>query len=237
MHVAAPLFTGCLTVFALGLGGCAAPLSSAPSITQSAAAVVAHPPEVAVGDESAIPKSDDAAFAGWRRLRSDGGGEPVSEERLFVMVHGAAKPARRYEVVDLEHGRLLCCLQVQAGALSEDRLVQEFHLPGPWVTDLVNGWNLDGPFRPSVYAAVPVDALAADDRALLERQSRPGGLAAAAGARFEAPATLALGTRRHLVENRLDALADDDGAVETFTLRPAGERAEPVIIEVPFATY
>ena len=52
---------------------------------------------------------------------------------------------------DYQAGKIVCCLVVVGPEISEAELDSNYGIPGPWITDLVNGWNLDAaPYRPRV---------------------------------------------------------------------------------------
>ena len=57
---------------------------------------------------------------------------------------------------DYQAGKIVCCLVVVGPEISEAELDSNYGIPGPWITDLVNGWNLDAaPYRPACSCCAP----------------------------------------------------------------------------------
>lgn len=116
---------------------------------------------------------------------------------------------------------------------SEGLLENDSAIPGPRATDLINGWNLDAascrpqvrPLREQGEVAryelrVPAQALGGF--------VLPMGATAASG-----PASLTLGGRVLVVRQSGRSLADDDGSMALYRLRPS-----PALqVEIPFGIY
>ena len=67
------------------------------------------------------------------------------------MLPGVAAAGGKWAVYDYQAGKTVCCLVVVGPEISEAELDSNYGIPGPWITDLVNGWNLDAaPYRPRV---------------------------------------------------------------------------------------
>ncbi len=116
----------------------------------------------------------------------------------------------------------MCCLVVVGSEVSEEQLGSVYDIPGPWVTDLTNGWNLDAaPYRPRVQL-LRVDGELRDYE-FADAGDGVGGLLVPdhADAVAVAVRTLEIDGQRYAVERKDSALADGDGGVYTYSLRPA----------------
>ncbi|WMJ69517.1 decarboxylase [Stenotrophomonas sp. 24(2023)] len=179
----------------------------------------------------AQPPQAPVQAGAWRKV-SDA---QLERSAQFSMLPAKAAPGSRWAVYDAGKDTVVCCLVVDGPVLDEAALESTYNIPGPWITDLTNGWNLDAaPYRPQVQHAVAKDALAG--YRFGDNAGNGGGLLLPANARVAAPRTLEIGGVRYGVERRQHALADDDGTVVTFTLRPAAG-GTPLKVEVPYATY
>lgn len=168
---------------------------------------------------------------GWRRVSDSN----LEQQFHFAMLPHAAAVGSRWAVYDAKAGKVVCCLSVEGGEVGETELQDRFDIPGPWVTDLTNGWNLDAaPYRPHVQLLKAQGALGS--YTFKEEREAAGGLLLPADARAVGAKTLELGGARYTVERRDTSLADDDGGVQTYTLKPA-EGGAALKVEVPFATY
>ena len=119
--------------------------------------------------------------------------------------------------------------------ISEAELDTTYNIPGPWITDLVNGWNLDAaPYRPHVQLLRAEGALV--DHEFSDMADELGGLLLPAQAQAIAPNTLQLDGKRYTVERKEEPLASDDGVMHTYALRPA-QGGKPLAVEVPYGIY
>ena len=108
------------------------------------------------------------------------------------MLPGVAAAGGKWAVYDYQAGKTVCCLVVVGPEISEAEL-DNYGIPGPWITDLVNGWNLDAaPYRPRVQLLRAEGASTTNSRtwptswAACCCPPRPGGGAAHAGTRWPA---------------------------------------------------
>lgn len=175
-------------------------------------------------------------FGGWRRVRSAYDGQPQYEELVFVMLPETIAHPTKFVIVDAARGTLRCCLAIDAEPLNAEMLMVRFNLPGPWITDLTNGWNESSRFRPTVYRATAVDALANVDL-ILDPGDLPGGLV------VEARNDLSLHGGRvkvagadYSIQRQIDDLPDGDGAIETYRVTRRNPKQE-LLVEVPYGTY
>lgn len=132
-------------------------------------------------------------------------------------------------------GKVVCCLVVEGPEVSETQLESLYDIPGPWITDLTNGWNVDAaPYRPRV------QLLRADGELRVyefgDVADAVGGLLVPDHTDAVAPHTLEVDGQRYAVDRKDTALADDDGGLHTYSLRPANGGAS-LKIEVPIGTY
>lgn len=168
---------------------------------------------------------------GWRRVSDS----DLEQQFHFSMLPRAAAAGSRWAVYDAKAGKVVCCLSVEGSEVSETDLQDRFNIPGPWVTDLTNGWNVDAaPYRPHVQVLKVQGALGS--YTFKEEREAAGGLLLPADARAVDAKTIELGGARYTVERRDTSLADDDGGVQTYTLKPVGGGAA-LKVEVPFGTY
>ncbi|HEL2977781.1 TPA: hypothetical protein UMB92_000598 [Stenotrophomonas maltophilia] len=168
---------------------------------------------------------------GWRRVSDS----DLERQFHFSMLPHAATAGSRWAVYDAKAGKVVCCLSVEGTEVSESELQDRFDIPGPWVTDLVNGWNLDAaPYRPRVQLLKVQGALGS--YTFKEEREAAGGLLLPPDARVVGANTLEIAGERYTVQRRETSLADGDGGVQTYTLKPAKGGAA-LKVEVPFGTY
>ncbi|WP_225856619.1 MULTISPECIES: hypothetical protein [Achromobacter] len=181
---------------------------------------------------SASALAQQPAVGAWRKV-SDA---QLDKQFHFSMLPAAAPVASKWAVYDAKAGKVVCCLIVQGEALTEAELESRYDIPGPWITDLTNGWNLDAaPYRPRVQLLRAEGALGAYE--FEDMADALGGLLIPTDARAVAAHALEIGGQRYNVTRKNASLADDDGGVTTYTLRPAAGGGEALKVEVPFATY
>ncbi|QKW56516.1 decarboxylase [Stenotrophomonas sp. NA06056] len=201
------------------------------SLLCMAATVVAAEPIIA-------PDADAPVFGAWRNLQTEAGYQPPQRNLAFAMLPQAATRGDRFVILDREGKRAVCCLQVASESLGVAALREQFHLPQAGVTDLSNGRSPARPYLPHVYAMQRVDELAdyrfAD---VAGAYSDLGGLLLPDAAGLAADGSeVRLGEAHYRLQFHRQPLADDDGALDRYTLQvlPAGV---PVVVEVPFGTY
>lgn len=177
-------------------------------------------------------------FGAWRNLQTESGYAPAQRNLAFAMLPQAATRGDRFAILDREGRRTVCCLQVASPSLGVAALREQYHLPQAWVTDLSNGRSPARPYVPHVYAMQRVDELADYSFADVPgAYSDLGGLLIPEGAALEADGSaVRLGDSRYPLQFQRQPHADDDGALDRYTLQ-AGEGAAPFVVEVPFGTY
>lgn len=182
--------------------------------------------------------AETPVFGAWRNLQTEAGHVPAQRDLAFAMLPQAATRGDRFAIVDREGKRTVCCLQVASPSLGVAALREEYHLPQAWVTDLSNGRSPERPYLPHVYAMQRVDELADYGFADVPgAYSDLGGLLIPEGAALEPDGNaIRLGDTRYLLHFQRQPHADDDGALDRYTLQ-AGEGAAPIVVEVPFGTY
>ncbi|MDT3454258.1 decarboxylase [Stenotrophomonas pavanii] len=182
--------------------------------------------------------AETPVFGAWRNLQTEAGHVPAQRDLAFAMLPQAATRGDRFAIVDREGKRTVCCLQVASPSLGVAALREEYHLPQAWVTDLSNGRSPARPYLPHVYAMQRVDELADYGFADVPgAYSDLGGLLIPESAALEPDGSaIRLGDTRYLLHFQRQPHADDDGALDRYTLQ-AGEGAAPIVVEVPFGTY
>ncbi|MCZ8396814.1 hypothetical protein [Achromobacter ruhlandii] len=180
---------------------------------------------------TAVCQAQSPQIGAWRKV-SDA---QLDKQFRFSMLPAAAPVASKWAAYDAQAGKVVCCLVVQGETVTEAELEGTYDIPGPWITDLTNGWNLDAaPYRPRVQLLRAEGALDAYEFA--EMADALGGLLVPGDARAVAKDALEIGGQRYTVARKSASLADDDGGVTTYSLRPAAGGAA-LTVEVPFATY
>ncbi|UXY46880.1 hypothetical protein [Stenotrophomonas maltophilia] len=168
---------------------------------------------------------------GWRRVSDS----DLERQYHFSMLPHAAAAGSRWAAYDAKAGKVVCCLSVDGAEVGESELQDRFDIPGPWITDLTNGWNLDAaPYRPHVQLLKVQGALSS--YTFKEEREAAGGLLLPPDARAVAADTLEIDGERYTVQRHETSLADGDGGVHTYTLKPAKGGAA-LKVEVPFGTY
>ncbi|WP_025141054.1 hypothetical protein [Achromobacter sp. DH1f] len=189
----------------------------------------AQPPAQAPASEST--PSQPPVVGAWRKV-SDA---QLNQQYRYSMLPGVAAAGSRWAAYDPKVGKTVCCLIVVGPEISEAELDTTYNIPGPWITDLVNGWNLDAaPYRPHVQLLRAEGALV--DHEFSDMADELGGLLLPAQAQAVAPNTLQLDGKRYTVERKEEPLASDDGVVHTYALRPA-QGGKPLAVEVPYGIY
>ena len=96
---------------------------------------------------STTPSAQSPTVGAWRKV-SDA---QFNQQYRFSMLPGVVAAGGKRAVYDYQAGKIVCCLVVVGPEISEAELDSNYGIPGPWITDLVNGWNLDAaPYRPRV---------------------------------------------------------------------------------------
>jgi hypothetical protein len=175
---------------------------------------------------------------GWRNLHSASGAEPMLRDVPFAVLPRAATEGDRFAILDRESKRVVCCLVVDSPRLDAIALETRYRLPGVWIADLTGdeAYNRRRG-EPHVYAMKRVDDLvdyAYSDAP--EAYSDLGGLLLPADAGMDASGTLTLGADRYRLQFTSLPFADENGALDRYTLQPAGS-APALVVEVPFSTY
>ena len=139
---------------------------------------------------STTPSAQSPTVGAWRKV-SDA---QFNQQYRFSMLPGVVAAGGKRAVYDYQAGKIVCCLVVVGPEISEAELDSNYGIPGPWITDLVNGWNLDAaPYRPRVQLLRAEGALLdyefsdmADELGGLLLPAQAGGGAAHAGTRWPA---------------------------------------------------
>ncbi len=170
-------------------------------------------------------------IGGWRQVSDS----QFKRQFHFSMLPSPAPIGSNWAAYDDKAGKVVCCLVVEGGEVTEDQLGSVYDIPGPWITDLTNGWNLDAaPYRPRVQLLRVDGELSGYEFG--SAGDGVGGLLVPDHAQAVAPRTLEINGQRYAVERKDSALADDDGGMYTYRLLPAKGGA-PLTIEVPIGTY
>ncbi|MGG2101196.1 decarboxylase [Stenotrophomonas sp. NRRL B-14846] len=201
------------------------------SVLGVAFAATAAEPVPAAAEEAPV-------FGAWRNLQTESGYAPAQRNLAFAMLPQAATRGDRFAILDREGKRTVCCLQVASPSLGVAALREQYHLPQAWVTDLSNGRSPARPYLPHVYAMQRVDELADYGFADVPgAYSDLGGLLVPEGAALETDGSaVLLGDNRYPLHFQRQPHADDDGALDRYTLQ-GGDGGAPFVVEVPFGTY
>jgi len=177
-------------------------------------------------------RAADPVIGAWRSVRN----ESDKQQFWFAMLPQAMPAGTAFIALDWKAGKLVCCLTVRGKEISEDRLRNKLHIPGVWVTDLVNGWNSENPpYRPHVFALTP----SADFLAHTFAGDLPfsiGGLLLPDDAHLGARKQLVIGEETYRVKFNEEALGDGDGAIDTYTLK-SGSGNKSFVVEVPYGNH
>ncbi len=167
----------------------------------------------------------------WRKV-SDA---QLDQQYRYSMLPDVVAAGSKWAAYDYTAGKTVCCLAVVGPEISEAELDSTYGIPGPWITDLVNGWSLDAaPYRPRVQLLRAEGALV--DYEFSEMADALGGLLLPAQAQAVAPHTLQFDGKRYTVARKEEPLASGDGMVHTYALRPA-QGGKPLAVEVPYGIY
>lgn len=207
------------------------PLKTAALIAGIAMTLACQAQAPAQAPALASTPSQPPVVGAWRKV-SDA---QFNQQYRYSMLPGVAAAGSRWAAYDPKAGKTVCCLVVVGPEISEAELDTTYNIPGPWITDLVNGWNLDAaPYRPHVQLLRAEGALV--DHEFSDMADELGGLLLPAQAQAVAPNTLQLDGKRYTVERKEEPLASDDGVVHTYALRPA-QGGKPLAVEVPYGIY
>lgn len=175
---------------------------------------------------------------GWRNLHSANGADPALRDVPFAVLPQAAAKGARFAILDREAGRVVCCLVVESDRLDAIALETRYRLPGVWIADLTGGeeynrrrgephiyeMKREGDLVGHVYSDEP------------EAYSDMGGLLLPADAGMDTAGGLTLGGTPYRLQFKSLPLADENGALDRYTLQPAST-APAIVVEVPFSTY
>lgn len=177
-------------------------------------------------------------FGGWRNLHSASGSEPVLQDLAFALLPAAAEKGERFAILDREGKRAVCCLVVDSERLDAIALETRYRLPGVWIADLLGSEEHNRrQGDPYVYAMTrDAELVEYPFSDLPEAYSDLGGLLLPAGAALEPSGTVKVGSTRWNLQFRQLPLADENGALDRYTLLPASGGSGQVV-EVPFSTY
>jgi len=184
--------------------------------------------------------ADAPQVGAWRNLHSASGSETMQRNLAFAMVPAPAQKGDRFAVLDREGRQVVCCLVVDSERLDAIALETRYRLPGVWIADLLG--DEDSNRRrgePYVYAMQRDATLAAHVFAdAAGAYSDLGGLLLPAGSVME-PGTdmLRLGAQRYRLQFRSQRFADENGALDRYTLQPAAADAATLVVDVPYSTY
>ena len=178
---------------------------------------------------STTPSAQSPTVGAWRKV-SDA---QFNQQYRFSMLPGVVAAGGKRAVYDYQAGKIVCCLVVVGPEISEAELDSNYGIPGPWITDLVNGWNLDAaPYRPRVQLLRAEGACSTTN----SRTWPTSWAACCPPRRAVAPRTLELDGQRYSVTRKDVPLASDDGMVHAYALRPA-QGGKPLAVEVPYGIY
>lgn len=177
-------------------------------------------------------RAADPVIGAWRSVRN----ESDKQQFWFAMLPQTVPAGTTFIAVDWKGGKLVCCLTVRGKEISENTLRNKLHIPGPWVTDLVNGWNTEHPpYRPHVLALTPSGDFLTHQFAGIASFS-VGGLLLPDNAHLDARGRLMIGEENYGGKLKEEALGDGDGAVDTYTLK-ATSGARSFVVEVPYGNH
>ncbi|HAI46717.1 MAG TPA: decarboxylase [Stenotrophomonas sp.] len=177
-------------------------------------------------------------LGGWRNLHSASGAEPMLRDVPFAVLPRAAAKGDRFAILDRESRRVVCCLVVDSERLDAIALETRYRLPGVWIADLsgeeaynqrrgephIYQMKRDGDLVDYAYSDAP------------EAYSDLGGLLLPADAGMDATGLLRLGGENYRLQFKSLPFADENGALDRYTLQPPGS-APALVVEVPFSTY
>lgn len=176
-------------------------------------------------------------FGGWRNLATAADAGYVEENMAFAMLPAVVARGTRMAVLDEQRKQTVCCLEVVSVPLEDSLLRHRFDLPGVWVSDLRNDWNIDHrPYLPEVFALQRRDALV-DYHFDENGYGHLGGLLVPADARITPQGTLHTGSQTFTVDIDTQPMANDNGSMSRYTLTDTRNPQHRYTVEVPVATY
>lgn len=174
---------------------------------------------------------------GGRNLHSAHGADPALRDVPFAVLPEAVAKGTRFAILDREAGRTVCCLVVESDRLDAIALETRYRLPGVWIADLTGDEEYNRRRgEPHIYEMKRdgdlVGHVYSDDPAAY---SDMGGLLLPADASMDG-GMLTLGADRYRLQFKSLPFADENGALDRYTLQPAAP-APALVVEVPFSTY
>ncbi len=189
---------------------------------------------------NAVAAEPDApVFGGWRNLHSASGAEPVLRNQPFAILPREVARGERFAILDRENKQAVCCLVVDSDRLDAIALETSYRLPGVWIADLLGNEDYNRRHGdPHVFAMKREGDLV--DHVFSQEgggYSDLGGLLLPAGAALDASGgSVKFGTTTYRLQVQSQRFADDNGALDRYTLQPPAPAA-PVVVEVPYSTY
>lgn len=224
------------------LGGREAPGGGTSSGGATEVEPVVFSPDQKIGGAQELQAGNAGPLiGGWRSVGTE---LDYRKNYFFGMLPSIPAQGERFAAYDLVANRVVCCAVVEGGELSETYLGEKLYIPGAWVNDLVNNWNLDAaPYRPRVVELKLIDALGSYDFPVDKRQvdgismTRGGGLGGLLlpeNSEVVGLAKLHIDGHVYTVDWSGHLLADDDGVVHTYVLK--SDDGETFSVEVPYGT-
>jgi hypothetical protein len=174
-------------------------------------------------------RATEPIIGGWRLVEN----HARTHEYRFAMLPQPVPGGTQFVAVDWTARKLVCCLAVQGKEISEDSLRNKFHIPEVWIADLMNHWNLEqAPYRPRLFM-LTADAAFLAHKFTGESTFMNGGLLLPVDSHVTSQGHLMINQERYRGKFIERPLADDDGAVYIYTLRPSSG-GKQVVVEVPF---
>lgn len=184
--------------------------------------------------------ADTAIFGSWRNLHSASGADPVLEDLAFAVLPRAVERGTRFMVLDREGRQAVCCLVVDSARLDAIALETRYRLPGVWIADLLGNEETNRrQGEPYVFAMKRDGALVSHEFSTgAGAYSDLGGLLLPAGSTLDAAGgTVQRGADSWRIAFQSRRLADENGAVDRYTLQPEAAGAKPETVEVSYSTY
>lgn len=168
---------------------------------------------------------------GWRNLPIGPAYAVAEKQTPFVMLPADVAKGTRFKVMDLTRWQAVCCLEVTSPRLQLATLINSYQVPTVWASDMV-GIASDA----HVFAARRVDQLSSHVfEGHFTESGEMGGLLLPANAGTAGKGTVTMGGVPYAVTRTSNALADDDGELETYRLVPRDGK-KPLTTEVRYGT-
>jgi len=186
-----------------------------------------------------ICHSKDFSYGAWRKVTEVINGN-YGKDHIFLMINKEVNKGTEYSLYNWKHGKIICCIKVSSSRIDQEALDKRYHIPAPWVADLINDWDISKySFRPIVYLSTMDNNLSDRFPDLFKDDS--GGVLVPPGTTMgKGNRVLIIDGREYQIRKKSRNLADGDGMIDEFSLVDVSQKKptyKPIKIQIPYGIF